>query len=635
MADEVVTIKLTLNKDEAVKALKDIEKRSDDSGEKAGKRYGDGFSDGATKGIKSVGKALFGLRNVVQTAIAAIGGLAIGKEIVEAAGRQQEAVNSLNASLQTIGEFSEATSRDLQNFASELQEVTKFGDEAVIEQLAFAQAMGASAEQSKAVVKASADLAAALNIDLNSATRNVAKTLGGFAGELGEVIPELKALSTSQLQAGAGIDLIAKKYSGFAEKELGAFNVQVTQASNLYGDLLEELGATVTNSDNATEGIVEVKGALKDLITLVKQNKTEIGDFFNSIVDALITEPIKFWAAEIKGAVKPVKDLEAELASLDAQIEKTTSFINENRDNFFANASLFGDTKIEQETETLSKLLEARTRIAEQISEIKKLTEQPVAAPSTSEGPDTESLKERTLAALNEIGVITLEQLNEQETKKLEQLEAARELEVLTEQEYAQQKLLIEQDFQNKRQKIIGKSLNKINQANKIAERSLANSLVSGVQTMISALQTGENATDAFKSFIFSAFGDLATQLGSFYIAQGIANAALFSLDPTGTIAAGIGLVALGQLIKGFAGGGLGGFNSAGGSTGVAIGETSPAALDDFATTEPEDIEAEQKVTINIQGDVLDSEETGLRIANLLNDAVDSQGVQIRTGAFA
>ena len=126
--------------------------------------------------VESSDKAIFGGKATVFT----------GKAVT-AAIRQEDAVNGLNASLARIGEFSQASSQDLQDFAAGLQNVTKFGDEAILEQLAFAQSMGATADQSKKVVSAAADLAAALNIDLNSATRNVAKTLGGYAGELGEV----------------------------------------------------------------------------------------------------------------------------------------------------------------------------------------------------------------------------------------------------------------------------------------------------------------------------------------------------------------------------------------------------------------------------------------------------------------
>ena len=76
--------------------------------------------------------------------------------------------------------------------------------------------MGATVDQSKDIIKAAADLSSALGIDLKSATRNISKTLGGMAGELVEVIPVMKNLTREQLLAGKGIELISKKYAGFA-----------------------------------------------------------------------------------------------------------------------------------------------------------------------------------------------------------------------------------------------------------------------------------------------------------------------------------------------------------------------------------------------------------------------------------
>jgi len=40
-------------------------------------------------------------------------------------------------------------------------------------------------------------------------------------------------------------------------------------------------------------------------------------------------------------------------------------------------------------------------------------------------------------------------------------------------------------------------------------------------------------------------------------------------------------------------------------------------------------------VNVSILGDVLDSEQSGLRIVDLLNSAFDKQGVVIKRGVFA
>lgn len=223
-------------------------------------------------------------KGVAVAAAAALAGFYAGSKFVDAANAQEDAINDLNAALKRSGDFSKKTSQELQNFASELQKTSKFGDEAVLGQLAFAQSMGATTAQSKTVLKASADLAAALNIDLNSATRNVAKTLGGFAGELGEVIPELKDLTQEQLRAGDAIDIIAAKYAGAARAQIDTFSGATTQLKNTFGDLTEEIGFTITQNPLVIKAIKLLEDGFSRLGGYVKDNRNAIIDWSTSLV---------------------------------------------------------------------------------------------------------------------------------------------------------------------------------------------------------------------------------------------------------------------------------------------------------------------------------------------------------------
>lgn len=250
------------------------------------------FADKSTKSIGSLNIAWGAfLGNVASQAL--IGGLrAINQSFAEnirLAQVQEDAVNSLNASLAQIGEFSEETSQDLQNYAAQLQSVTRFGDEAIISQLAFAQSMGASAEQSKLIVTAATDMAEALNIDFNSAVRNISKTLGGYAGELGEVIPELKNLTQEQLQAGEGITLLADRYSGRASAALRTFSGQIEATENVIGDVRETLGSFITQTPEFIFVIDEARKLFIDLNKEIKENEGTIRSFISNAVLSLIS----------------------------------------------------------------------------------------------------------------------------------------------------------------------------------------------------------------------------------------------------------------------------------------------------------------------------------------------------------
>ena len=98
-------------------------------------------------------------------------------------------------------------------------------------------------------------------------------------------------------------------------------------------------------------------------------------------------------------------------------------------------------------------------------------------------------------------------------------------------------------------------------------------------------------------------------------------------------LAAGIGLVALGTVMKSFAGGAGGGVSvpSTGGST---IADSSSSLVNDeesLGLNESETREKQQSVQLVVHGDVLDSDETGTRLLNILNENFESSGGRLIT----
>lgn len=267
MADEYI-IELVADANGVIKAIK---KQADKPEVKSiGKQIGDKMG----KALNSAMVKYLALSTLKDAGIAAAKAISGGIKDAIAAGYdaavvQTEAVNKLNASLATTGQFSKQASQELQTFASQLQSATKFGDEAIIKQMAFAQSMGASAEQSKAIASASADMAEALGMDLNQAIRLTSKTLSGYGGELSELLPNLKNLTKEQLQAGEGIGVVSEAFKGFAELSANTLVGRLSQVGNSFGDLLEKIGQTVTENSFLIIALEKIKDALDVLVTNV------------------------------------------------------------------------------------------------------------------------------------------------------------------------------------------------------------------------------------------------------------------------------------------------------------------------------------------------------------------------------
>lgn len=89
-----------------------------------------------------------------------------------------------------------------------------------------------------------------------------------------------------------------------------------------------------------------------------------------------------------------------------------------------------------------------------------------------------------------------------------------------------------------------------------IVKGGLAKGIAGGIQNIVTSLAKGEDVFANFGKFLLNTIGDLAIQLGQFFIAEGIAVEALNAVSGTGAIAAGAALVALGSLLKAASGGG-------------------------------------------------------------------------------
>lgn len=126
--------------------------------------------------------------------------------------------------------------------AGELQSRSLFGDEEIIGQQAFLASLGLTEKQINDTIEAAAQLSTATGMTLDSAVKNLAKTYGGLAGELGESIPKLKELTVEQMKNGEAVKFILENYKGFAEGASETALGPVKQMMNSIGDLGEELG---------------------------------------------------------------------------------------------------------------------------------------------------------------------------------------------------------------------------------------------------------------------------------------------------------------------------------------------------------------------------------------------------------
>ncbi|USD19962.1 phage tail length tape measure family protein [Microbulbifer variabilis] len=245
-----------------------------------------GFEKGLDKATRHTNKRMREIKKSSQTAARAIGaafaaiGAAVGtKEIIEATIRQENALRQLEARLKSTEGAAGLSSEELQNLAGTMQQLTTFGDEAVMEMeallLTFTNIQG---EVFKRATPAILDMSVAMGTDLRSSAVQLGKALN-------DPIKGISALSRTGIQftdaqkstiealvesgrtaeaQGLILEELEKQFGGAAEAAADTFGGALKQAQNAFGDLLESEG-----------GLNEGKAALQELTKLLQDPATK------------------------------------------------------------------------------------------------------------------------------------------------------------------------------------------------------------------------------------------------------------------------------------------------------------------------------------------------------------------------
>lgn len=169
----------------------------------------------------------------------------------------------------------------LADFAAEMQRVSTFGDEAIIQQEAFLTSLGMTEEQIQDVIRASVDLASTGMFSLESAVRNVAKTFSGLSGELGESIPALRELTQEQLRAGEAVEVLQQQFGGLGEAVAQSFEGQRQQIANQVGDIKEQIGGIFAALQS--EALPAVRSVLDGIGRWFDENGPKIFAIFSNL----------------------------------------------------------------------------------------------------------------------------------------------------------------------------------------------------------------------------------------------------------------------------------------------------------------------------------------------------------------
>ncbi len=251
------------------------------------------FSDNSTKNLTFFESALASMAgflgsNVVTGAFnklqdAAAFAFAQLAEGADAAMKEELALTRLSNSLAQSGNYSQKAAQDLAAFTSAMEEQTGVGDDVVASNLAVLSSITKlDSEGLQKAQKAALDMSAALGIDLDSATRLVAKGIEGNVEAFKRYGISIEEGSSKAQNFTNVVTALNGQFGGAAAGNMKTFQGSVTGLNNAWGNLTEEFAKTITQNPVVIAGISALTGELTkmtgetaDSSVALKQNIAE------------------------------------------------------------------------------------------------------------------------------------------------------------------------------------------------------------------------------------------------------------------------------------------------------------------------------------------------------------------------
>lgn len=624
MANEI-EVEIVARLDSVDKSIKSLEDKAERAGKEIGKDLGDGLADKVSGSFKSMAGA----------AAAAIGAIASAfavNKVIEEASNQEAAVNRLNQSLASAGTYSQEASQRIQEFANNIQRTTNVADDAALSYVALARNFAKTNEQAVALTKAAIDLAAATGDSVESSVEKLGKTLSGTAGRLGQAVPVLRQFTEEQLRAGAAIDAVESRFSGSAASQINTFSGAVKQLKNTFSDLLEEVGNLIIKSPvvrdvikflseqfiRLTESVKKIAGNEDILGNLIKST-IQWGKALNEFVVAPLELAYNVGKIFLNGFLEIIQTV---ISGLATGVSFVTGLLAKISDKF-----VDIDASVRTFAESSSEVL----------ADFSKNTEESI---NNVFDFDFTAKADEGLSQLQRV-VESAKQVNEDYKNNVREIAPV----------YAITFDTIKQLF-NKFANDSAERLRAVRQEAETLVGYLKTGFINGIANAFSAvgasLVNGSNGFEAFGKSILRTLGQLAIQVGSFFIAVGAGLAAttiLFGFSGAAAIAAGVALVTLGGALQALAGGGGGkggGAEAASSSNGaqdsgggVSAGTAAPIGE---SLTSAQSVERQApgtSVEVNIAGNVLGDKRTlGRAIAEAINESFGADGTVIARGAL-
>lgn len=210
---------------------------------------------------------------------------------VAAAQEHENAVQSMNQQLANAGQFSAAASKRIQSFSDELEKTSNVGAEVTLKMVGLAQAFTKTSEDAQELTAAALDFSVGAGVSFEEAIRRLGRGVQGASGDIANFAPEIRNLTKEQLAAGAATRILAERFKGAAAAATKTFSGGLKRLENSFGAVTEGVGVTITENQVLLNVFGEVDKILNDTSGSLEENamayKTLVGEGIILAIDSI------------------------------------------------------------------------------------------------------------------------------------------------------------------------------------------------------------------------------------------------------------------------------------------------------------------------------------------------------------
>ncbi len=244
------------------------------------------------------------------------------KKAVGLANEQEKVETRLAAVLKATGNASGYNIEQLKAMASSMQNVTTVGDEVILSGMGIlATFKNVRGEGFERATMAALDMSNVMGTDLNSSITQIGKALNDpiqgltalsrvgvtFTDQQKEQIKVLQASGDMMSAQNIILKELESEFGGAASAAVKDFDGKVSQLSNSYGDMWEQLGFTITKSDEFKSEVDSLRQEVEKFTAYIEAHREAIGSFFAGGLEAVNTLIDK--TREAAAAMQALRDL--------------------------------------------------------------------------------------------------------------------------------------------------------------------------------------------------------------------------------------------------------------------------------------------------------------------------------------